>query len=234
LACFTEAEALFKTLIMFGSSKAMRMVLAALVLIATLVAGQDVYAVIARTLNLTKQDVADLVRIERHLNGIKTMQARFLQISSDGSYSEGMIHLSRPGRMRIEYDPPNPIMVIADGSSLIYVDKEMEQATAIFLSLTPADLLLRKNLSFTSEEILITGFKRSPGIIRVSLVKAESPLDGQLTLVFSDMPLELRKWAVNDAQGVKTTVSLLGSRFGIKVDKTLFDYEMPDPFKLDE
>ena len=212
----------------------MRMVLAALVLIATLVAGQDVYAVIARTLNLTKQDVADLVRIERYLNGIKTMEARFLQISSDGSYSEGMIHLSRPGRMRIEYDPPNPIMVIADGSSLIYVDKEMEQATAIFLSLTPADLLLRENLSLTSEEILITGFKRSPGIIRVSLVKAESPLDGQLTLVFSDMPLELRKWAVNDAQGVKTTVSLLGSRFGIKVDKTLFDYEMPDPFKLDE
>ena len=212
----------------------MRMVLAALVLIATLVAGQDVYAVIARTLNLTKQDVADLVRIERHLNGIKTMQARFLQISSDGSYSEGMIHLSRPGRMRIEYDPPNPIMVIADGSSLIYVDKEMKQATAVFLSLTPADLLLRENLSFTSEEILITGFKRSPGIIRVSLVKAESPLDGQLTLVFSDMPLELRKWAVNDAQGVKTTVSLLGSRFGIKVDKTLFDYEMPNPFKLDE
>ena len=219
---------------MFGSPKAIRMVLAALVLIATLVAGQDVYAVIARTLNLTKQDVADLVRIERYLNGIKTMEARFLQISSDGSYSEGTIHLSRPGRMRIEYDPPNPIMVIADGSSLIYVDKEMEQATAIFLSLTPADLLLRENLSLTSEEILITGFKRSPGIIRVSLVKAESPLDGQLTLVFSDMPLELRKWAVNDAQGVKTTVSLLGSRFGIKVDKTLFDYEMPDPFKLDE
>ena len=212
----------------------MRMVLAALVLIATLVAGQDVYAVIARTLNLTKQDVADLVRIERHLNGIKTMQARFLQISSDGSYSEGMIHLSRPGRMRIEYDPPNPIMVIADGSSLIYVDKEMKQATAVFLSLTPADLLLRENLSFTSEEILITGFKRSPGIIRVSLVKAESPLDGQLTLVFSDMPLELRKWAVNDAQGVKTTVSLLGSRFGIKVDKTLFTYEMPDPFRTNE
>ena len=162
------------------------------------------------------------------------MQARFLQISSDGSYSEGMIHLSRPGRMRIEYDPPNPIMVIADGSSLIYVDKEMEQATAIFLSLTPADLLLRENLSLNSEEILITGFKRSPGIIRVSLVKADSPLDGQLTLVFSDVPLELRKWAVNDAQGVKTTVSLLGSRFGIKVDKTLFDYEMPNPFKTDE
>ena len=210
------------------------MVLAPLVLIATLVAGHDVYAVIARTLNLTKQDVADLVRIERYLNGIKTMQARFLQISSDGSYSEGMIHLSRPGRMRIEYDPPNPIMVIADGSSLIYVDKEMEQATAVLLSLTPADLLLRENLSLTSEEILITGFKRSPGIIRVSLVKSESPLDGQLTLVFSDMPLELRKWAVNDAQGVKTTVSLLGSRFGIKVDKTLFDYEMPDPFRTDE
>ena len=184
-------------------------------------------AVIARTLSLTKQDIADLVRIENHLNGIKTLSARFLQVSSDGGYSEGQIYMSRPGRMRIEYDPPVPILVVADGINLIYVDKEMEQATAIFLSLTPAEMILREHLSLVSDEILVTGFQRSPGILRVSIVKADDPLEGQLTLVFSDGPLELRKWTVTDAQGVKTTISLLGSRFGVKLDKALFDYEMP-------
>jgi outer membrane lipoprotein-sorting protein len=184
-------------------------------------------AVIARTVKLSKEDIADLVRIEKSLNDIRTMQARFLQVSSDGDYAEGNIFLSRPGRMRIEYDPPRQIMVIADGSNVIYVDKELGQATAVLLVLTPAELILRANLSLIGDEILVTGFQRSPGVLRVSLVKANKPLEGQLTLVFSDKPLELRKWTVTDAQGIKTTVSLLGPRFGLALDKKLFDYQMP-------
>ena len=43
-------------------------------------------AVIARTVKLSKDDIADLVRIEKHLNGIKTMRARFLQVTSTGEY----------------------------------------------------------------------------------------------------------------------------------------------------
>ena len=186
-------------------------------------------AVIARTLKLTRDDIADLVRIEKSLNSIRTMEARFLQVTSTGEYSEGQIYLNRPGRMRIEYDPPVLVTVVADGANLIYIDKEMNQTTAVLLSLTPAELILRDKLSLTSDEILVTGFMRSPGIIRVSLVKADGPLEGQLTLIFSDAPLELRKWAVTDAQGVKTTVSLLGPRFGVKLDSALFEHQMPHP-----
>lgn len=210
-----------------------RISLAALALSAFIGQLNDAHAVIARTLNLSKEDIADLVRIENQLNGIKTMQARFLQVSSNGTYSEGQIYLSRPGRMRIEYDPPVLITVIADGSSLIYIDKEMDQVTAVLLSLTPAELLLRNDLSLVSNEILVTGFKRSPGVIRISLVKADDPLEGQLTLIFSDAPLELRKWAITDAQGVKTTVSLLGPRFGLPLDQQLFEYETPHPAQVD-
>lgn len=205
-----------------------RRALAALALLAWLGFAGDAHAVIARTLQLSKADIADLVRIEKHLNAIKTMKARFLQVSSDGGYSEGTVFLSRPGRMRVEYDPPSSIMVIADGANLIYVDKELEQATAVLLVLTPAELILRDDLSLASDEILVTGFQRSPGVVRLSLVKADNPLEGQLTLIFSDKPMELRKWAITDAQGVKTTVSLLGPRFGMKLDRALFDFKMPN------
>ena len=219
---------------MFTQIKTPLLILVVLTMFVVLIPSYRTEAIVARTLNLSKQDAADLVSIEKYLDGLKTMQARFLQMSSDGDYSEGMIYLSRPGRMRIEYDPPSPILIIADGSNLIYIDKEINQVTAVFLSLTPADLILRERLSFSSEGVLLTGFHRSPGIIRVSLVKADDPLDGQLTLVFSDMPLELRKWTVNDAQGVKTTVSLLGPRFAVRIDKSLFDYEMPNAINNDQ
>ena len=219
---------------MFTKIKPPPLIFVLLTILAVLIPSYRTEAIVARTLNLSKQDVADLLSIEKYLDGLKTMKARFLQMSSDGDYSEGTIYLSRPGRMRIEYDPPSPMLIIADGSNLIYVDKEIDQATAIFLSLTPADLILREKLSFSSKEVLLTGFHRSPGIIRVSLVKADGPMDGQITLVFSDMPLELRKWTVNDAQGVKTTVSLLGSRFAVHLDNSLFDYETPSAINNDQ
>lgn len=188
-------------------------------------------AVIARTLKLSKQDVGDLIRIEQHLNTSRTVRARILQVASDGSYAEGMLHIQRPGRMRLEYDPPNPTMIIADGINLIYVDRELEHATAVLLRFTSAELILREDLSLSSEDLLVTGFSRSPGVIRISLVHAKDPLEGRIMMVFSDKPLELRKWIVTDAQGIKTTVSLLGPEFGIKLDPDLFDFEMPDPLE---
>ena len=190
---------------------------------------QPAEAIIARTLKLSKQDVADLIRIEQHLNTARTMRTRILQIASDGSYAEGMLHIHRPGRMRLEYDPPNPTMIIADGINLIYIDRELDHATAVLLRFTPAELILRDNLSLSSDDLLVTGFSRSPGVIRISLVRAKDPLEGRIVLVFSNKPLELRKWVVIDGEGIKTTVSLLGPEFGIKLDPDLFDFEMHNP-----
>ena len=185
---------------------------------------------IARTLNLTKQDIADLLRIEQHLNKNKTIQARFLQVSSEGSYAEGVLYIQRPGKMRLNYDAPNQTMIIADGINLFYIDRELDQVTPMLLSFSPAELILRERIFFSADEILVTGFSRSPGVIRVSVIRANKPTDGQIMLVFSDKPLELRKWVVTDGQGIKTTVSLLGPEFGIPLDSSLFDYEMPNVF----
>ncbi len=202
-----------------------------LVALTCLIIATPAEAIIARTLKLSKQDVADLVRIERHLNSSLTIRARILQVASDGSYAEGMLHIKRPGRMRLEYDPPNPTMVIADGINLIFIDRELDHATAVLLRFTAAELILRKDLSLASEDLLVTGFNRSPGVIRISLVRTKDPLEGRIMMVFSNKPLELRKWVVTDAQGITTTVSLLGPEFGIKLDPDLFNFEMHDPFE---
>ena len=199
-----------------------------IVVAAVVLAPRPAAAVISATLNLSAADHADIARIEAHLNSVKTVRSRFLQVSSGGDYAEGQLYFWRPGRLRIVYRPPNPLMVIADGTYLNYVDRELEQATIVYLSLTPAELILREDLSFDSDEIILTGFERGPGILRVSLVKADSVFEGNLTLVFSDRPLELRKWAVTDSQGVVTTVSLLGPEFDVTLDPELFKYEQPE------
>jgi len=199
-----------------------------LVLGAILLVPISASAVLSNSLKISEADRADMTRMENYLNSVKTIRSRFLQISSSGDYSEGRFFLSRPGRMRIEYLPPKPLMVVVADGHLIYVDTQLNQATVIPLSLTPAEILVRETISFGSDEIIITDFNRSPGVLRLSLVKADEPLGGNMTLVFSDRPLELRKWVVTDGQGEVTTVSLLGPEFGVAIDPQLFDYELPE------
>ncbi len=184
-------------------------------------------AIISKSLTLDKQDTADLMRMQQHLNAAKTIQARFLQVSSNGDYAEGSIALERPGKLNLTYDAPNPLKVIADGTYISYIDRELEQATTLPIGWTRAELLLRGSFSFFGDDLLVTGFERSPGVFRVSLVKADEPLEGNITLIFSDRPLEIRKWVVTDDQGITTTVSLLGPSFNVTLDKKLFVYNPP-------
>ncbi len=184
--------------------------------------------------NLNDADKSDILRIEAYLNNIKTMEARFLQVSSDGDYSEGDIYLSKPGKMRIEYDPPKPVLIVANGRSLAYFDKELEQVSYFSLEDTQAEILLKETISFSSEGLVVTRFERGPGVLRLTVIKGNDPLEGNLTLIFSDRPLGLKKWAVTDAQGIVTNVSLLGPRFGAPLDAKLFDFKPPvdDPLKI--
>lgn len=178
-------------------------------------------------IELTDADRSDIARIEAHLNSVGTMQARFLQVTSDGNYAEGRIFISRPGKLRIEYDPPTPILIVADGTWLTYYDRKLQQVSHVLLSSTPADLLVRKDLSLLSDELTITGLERGPRSIRLTVVKTGEPEEGSLTLVFADRPLALKKWVVIDAQGLATTVSLLNRRTGLPLNPELFRFKDP-------
>lgn len=177
---------------------------------------------------LSEADKSDISRIEVYLNKIKTMTARFLQVTSDGDYSEGDLYFSRPGKMRLEYDAPKPILIIANGNNLTYYDKELKQVSYFDLASTQAEILLRENISFSSGGLIVTAFEKGPGVLRLTVIKENDPLEGNLTLVFSDRPLGLKKWVVTDAQGVVTSISLLGPRFGGPLSEKLFQFEAPD------
>lgn len=181
----------------------------------------------AKPASLNEKERATIVRIEDYLNSIVTMEARFLQVSSNGSYAEGKIYLSRPGKMRLQYDPPVPVLIIVAKGNLIYVDKELQQVSYVDADDTPAGFLVRENISLFAEDLIITDLVREAQTLRLSLVRAEDPLEGALTLVLSDRPMQLKKWVVTDAQGITTTVSLLGARFGAKIDHELFVFRDP-------
>jgi outer membrane lipoprotein-sorting protein len=180
-------------------------------------------AVAAEPVALSPDQSAAVRRAVRYLNDISTLTARFIQISSNGAYAEGDVIIQRPGRMRFEYDPPHPVLIIANGLSLLFYDREIKQASFLPLWETPLWFLIRKEVTL-SEGIVVSAVEQSPGALRITITDEELSETGSVTLVFSDRPLALKKWEITDAQGILTQVSLINPHYGIEVDPLAFDY----------
>ncbi len=202
-------------------------VCAAILLVAPTPQPSTAAAAIAPQLQLAAEDQAELARIEEYLNGIRTVQSSFLQHSSNGERAEGQLYLSRPGKLRVEYQPPVPVLVVADGTFLVYYDRNLEQVSYIPLASTPASILLDKQISLSGGALTVTGFERGDDQTLVSLVRTDNPGEGSITLVFRKDPLALQQWSVTDAQDIVTVVSLVDPRFDLELDRKLFVFEDP-------
>ncbi len=198
------------------------LLLAALVAASGLCASAPV-AVAAEPVALSPDQSAAVRRAVRYLNDLSTLEARFIQISSNGAYAEGDVIIQRPGKMRFEYDPPHPVLIIANGLSLLFYDREIKQASFLPLWETPLWFLIRERVTL-SEDVVVSAVEQSPGALRITITDKELSETGSVTLVFSDRPLALKKWEITDAQGILTQVSLINPRYGIEDDALAFDY----------
>jgi outer membrane lipoprotein-sorting protein len=176
---------------------------------------------------LDSADQADVTRVEAYLNAIQTLQSRFLQISGNGGTAEGSFYLSRPGRLRLDYDPPVPILLVTSGSFLVHYDKELKAVTYLPIDSTPAGLLVRERIELAGD-VTVTGVNRGPGALRVSVVQTKDANAGKLTLTFSERPFALSNWEVVDAQGLQTRVTLVEPRVGVAIDPALFRFSDPN------
>ena len=176
-------------------------------------------------MGLSPTETTQVQRIEDYLNAISTLSSRFMQITDRGHFAQGEFMMARPGRMRIDYDPPMPVLIVSDGSWVMYKDEELDQISHIPLSQLPASMFIGAVVDFFGDDLLITDFEDEAGVLRLTLQRSEDPMEGALTLAFEAKPLQLKKWSVVDAQGITTIVSLLGPQFGEKLADSLFKVE---------
>ncbi len=166
-------------------------------------------------------DARELARISAYLNAIGTLEGDFVQIDPDGILSEGRFYMSRPGRIRFEYNEPNPALVISDGVWVSVVDKRYDKVDRYPLSETPLNLILKKDIDLAREGA-VEGVEVSDGQMRVRAHDPEYPERGSITMIFGANPLELRQWIIDDAQGGATTVALSEVRSNVTIPAAKF------------
>jgi len=163
--------------------------------------------------------------LSSYLNGLQNLTGDFTQLNDDGTISTGKIYLKRPGRVRFEYDPPEQLLVVADGISVGIVDGKANNHTEAYpLGRTPLKIILARNVDLTREK-MVTSHTFDGTSTTVRAEDPKNPDYGNIELVFTgsnSAPVELRQWVINDGNGGRTTVILGALDLRSRIDDAQF------------
>ena len=166
-------------------------------------------------------DNRNFIYVKEYLNNLNSLEADFLQVSSDGDIKEGKIFLSIPGKLRISYKNPDNLLITSNGFWLTIQDKKLKQTNNFPLNQTPINLFLNKKLNFNEDEFKIKFEKRS-GIITLIFSDNQKLNSSMFKLIFTNTPLRLKKWVIIDEFNNETSVLLQNLVTGNKYPNILF------------
>lgn len=164
-----------------------------------------------------------LNQISGYLNSFKTAVGEFTQINSDGTISTGQVYIKRPGRIRFEYNPPEQALVMAGGGSLAVFDPKSNTGPERYpLSETPLKIILERNVNLARTG-MVTRHTSDGTRTTVTAQDPDHPDYGNIQLVFTANPTELRQWIVTDNTGQQTTIILGDLKKGGSINDIKFN-----------
>jgi hypothetical protein len=120
-------------------------------------------ALAAKPIDVTPEQAAAINELSEYLNSFKTIQGEFTQISPKGNLSRGVFFIKKPGKMRFEYAPPNPFLIVADGRWLTIKNVKKEKGDQFPLSQTPLRLVLGNKVDIL-KDTKILAYEEQDGI----------------------------------------------------------------------
>ncbi len=167
-----------------------------------------------------------LNQISNYLNKFTTAKGGFTQINGDGTISTGTIYIRRPGRIRFEYAPPDKTLVLASAGTVAIFDSKSNTAPEQYpLKRTPLGIILQKNVNLARAKMVV-GHTSDGKTTTVVAQDPEHPDYGQIRLLFTSNPIELRQWVIVDGTGGETTLVLNELDKGMKLPARLFNIEL--------
>ena len=170
-------------------------------------------------------------RVSNYLSTLQTLIGDFVQVGPDGTRTTGKFYIQKPGKVRFEYEPPSPIDVIADGSSVVVRDRRLATQDLYPLSQTPLRYLLADQIDLARDTNLV-GVSQDNTFITVAIEERQLLVGThRLVLMFGAKDVQLRQWTVTDPQGYDTTVAVYNLDLSHKPDPNLFTIRYENRFQ---
>ncbi len=184
----------------------------------------------ARAQTSPAQSVSEIDRAVAALRAVSTMQANFTQTDRDGRKASGVVTLKRPGRIRFQYAPGIPLLIVSDGAAMTFVDYETRQVQRWPIKNSPLGALLNPTRDVSKFGRLIEGGDSNWLVFEVR--DKAHPEYGVITMRFAKKAsapggLELMGWTALDSQNRQTLIQLSGHRYGMAISDNMFRFNDP-------
>ena len=167
---------------------------------------------------------AQVAKISSYLSGLSTLVGNFVQVAPNGTRSTGEFYMQKPGKVRFSYDPPEPIDMVSDGTSVVVRDRKLATQDVYPLSQTPLRYLLSDRIDLLKDTNVVS---IAADDVFVSVTIEEKGVMGtqRLMLMIGTKDNQLKQWTITDPQGYDITVAVYNLNTQKKPD--------PDLFKID-
>ena len=187
-------------------------------------------AAVAAPLPALAQQAGDLALVQRHLQAISTLTADFTQADRNGKVLTGVLTLKQPGKIRFQYQKGVPILIVADGGALVFIDYSVRQVQRWPIKNSPLGVLLDPGRDIARYAHVVGG--GDDRLVSVEASDTKHPEYGRITLVFArnrtgPEGLMLQGWVALDSQNNRTTVRLANQRYGVPVSDGTFRWNDP-------
>lgn len=172
----------------------------------------------------------ELATVAQHLSGTRALTATFSQTDRQGKVLNGTLTLKQPGKVRFQYERGVPILIVADGRTLNFVDYSVKQVSGWPIAKSPLGILLNPTGEIGRYAKIVPS--ADPRVLSVQAYDRKRPEYGRINLVFvrdaaAPAGLKLSGWVALDAQGNRTTVRLSDHRYNGAVSDEAFRWDDP-------
>ena len=177
-------------------------------------------------IKLASAEKFSLVELSNYFNTFDTFKADFHQFSDDGSVASGVILIKKPGRLRIDYERPEDLLILGSGGQLAIFDPKGDpEPTSFPLYVTPFSIVLKNQINLVgSSNILSHDYNQ--GETSLSLYDPEHPERGHIELIFSGETPILDRWLIQDESGNITLMSIERYEENIALGEMQFNIQL--------
>ena len=177
-------------------------------------------------IKLASAEKFSLVELSNYFNTFDTFQADFHQFSDDGSVATGVILIKKPGRLRIDYERPEDLLILGSGGQLAIFDPKGDpEPTSFPLNVTPFSIVLKSQINLVgSSNILSHDYNH--GETSLSLFDPKYPERGHIKLIFSGETPILDRWVIQDESGNITLMSIERYEENISLGEMQFNIQL--------
>jgi outer membrane lipoprotein-sorting protein len=166
-----------------------------------------------------------VAKISTYLSSLPTLVGNFVQVAPNGNRTTGEFFMQKPGKVRFAYDPPSPIDIVSDGSSVVVRDRKLATQDVYPLSQTPLRYLLSDRIDLLKDTNVV-GVSSDDVFITVTIEERQALVGtSRLMLMIGSKDNQLKQWTITDPQGYDTTIAV----YNLDTQKK----PSPDLFRID-